>query len=406
MSTSTDSGLRPAVRAVDVQHVEAPPGPGIVLFDRLGISEPTFVPAALLPVVGRCDGSRTIDEIRREASRQVGEELPLAFVRGIVRQLDERRLLVGPAFTTAAKAAAAEFLAAPFRPPRHAGAAGGPADPGELRQALRRMVGEPGPALPLPRGLVAPHIDLERGRDGYRAAYNRLLASPAADLYVVFGTGHAGPTAPITGLELDWSTPLGTAPTDRAFVRAVHAAIGGPDPIDVLLHRDEHSLEFQVLFLQHLHERRGDPPPRIAGFLCGSLPSADGDPLREAWCQRLVSAFRAAEAAAPGRVCYLAGADLAHVGPTFGDAAPVDGARLERLAGTDRAHLEPLLRGEPGAFHRSVVGSGNPDRICSAPAITLCAELAGGTGELLHYGQACAADGDQVVTFCAGVFTG
>ncbi|MBL8730536.1 MAG: AmmeMemoRadiSam system protein B [Planctomycetes bacterium] len=392
---------RPAVRAVDVQRTDG----GIALTDRLGISEPTLVPDELLPIVGRCDGTRSLAEIAREASRQLRRKVPLALVRDLVRQLDDRLLLVGPRFETALQAAAAAFLAAPDRPARHAGSAGCPAEPAALRRALDELLGRAastdGPPV---RGLVAPHIDLARGAAGYRAAYRRLLAAPAADLYVVFGTGHAGPSTPVTGLRLDWSTPLGTAATDRAFVDAVHAEFGAPDPASVLMHRDEHSLEFQVLFLQHLHELRGDPAPRIAGFLCGALPAAAGDPLREPWCRALLAAFRGAERATPGRVCYLAGADLAHIGPVFGDATAVGDDRLAALDTADRGYLALLERGEPGAFHAAIEAAGNGDRICSAPAITLCGALAGGRGELLHYGQARAEDGSQTVSFAALAF--
>ncbi|MBL9076450.1 MAG: AmmeMemoRadiSam system protein B, partial [Planctomycetes bacterium] len=271
-------------------------------------------------------------------------------------------------------------------------------------RALTDLVGPGrGPTARL-RGLVAPHIDLWRGRAGYRAAYGELLGAPPADLYVLFGTGHAGPDAPLTGCELDWATPLGTAPTARGFVAEVHAALGAPDPAALLMHRDEHSVEFQVLFLQHLHERRGLPPPRIAAFLCGALPATTGDPLQEPWCRDLLAAVAAAAQRHGGHVLWLAGADLAHVGPMFGDPAPVDDARLARLAAADRAWLTHLDRGAPGAFHRAIDAAGNPDRICSAPAITLCAALAAGRGELLHYGQAQAPDGSQAVSFSALAF--
>jgi AmmeMemoRadiSam system protein B len=363
------------------------------------------VPGELLPIVGRCDGSRTLTEIAREASRQLGSEVPLTFVRDLVQELDERLLLIGPRFDAAVQQAAATFLTGGSRPARHAGSAGCPAERPALQHALDGLLGPVHTAAAAVRGLVAPHIDLARGAIGYRAAYRRLLAAPAADLYVVFGTGHAGPPAPVTGLPLDWSTPLGLAPTDRRFVATVHAVTGAADPASMLMHRDEHSLEFQVLFLQHLHARRGEPPPRIAGFLCGALPCAAGDPLQEPWCQSLLAAFRAAERAVDGRVCYLAGADLAHIGPFFGDAAAVDGPRLDRLDTADRGHLAWLERGEPGAFHASIDSIGNADRICSAPAMTLCSALAGGNGELLHYGQARADDGSQAVSFAAMVFT-
>lgn len=381
------------------------PERGVVLRDRLGLSEPTFVPEPLLPIVGRCTGEHTLAQIRQAAARQLGEDVPLAFVTGLVQQLDDRLLLLGERFDAALTGAAADFLAPGVRPASHAGSAGCPSDPTALRRALAAMVlGPAGPTTAL-RGLVAPHIDLQRGADGYRAAYTRLLAAPPADLYVVFGTGHAGPQAPVTGLPLDWQTPLGTVTTDRAFVDAVHAVLGPPQPMDLLIHRDEHSLEFQMLFLQHLHERRGGGQPfRVAGFLCGALPSASGNPLDEAWVQRLLGAFRSAEQVSGQRVCYVAGADLAHIGPFFGDDAAVDDARLLQLATAERERLQWLEQGAPGAFHAAVDCAHNPDRVCSAPAITLCAALAGGAGELLHYGQARADDGSQTVSFCAMAF--
>ncbi|MBL9079472.1 MAG: hypothetical protein JNL08_18360, partial [Planctomycetes bacterium] len=123
----------PAVRALDVQHVDGQGGAGIVLTDRLGVSEPTFVPAALLTIVGRCDGTRSLARIRAEAAAQLGNGLTLADVREVVGQLAERGLLLGPRFTAAVRAAAAAFAGLPARPARHAGSAGYPTDPTELR---------------------------------------------------------------------------------------------------------------------------------------------------------------------------------------------------------------------------------------------------------------------------------
>ncbi len=397
----------PAIRPLELQQVDRGAEPGVVLVDRLGISEPTFVPQELLPIVGRCTGEWSLAAIQQQASAQLGEAVPQAFVEALVAQLDERLLLLGERFDAAVARAAEQFLDRGVRPVSHAGSAGCPSDPVALRAALGEVVrGPAGPQRPL-RGLIAPHIDLQRGTEGYRAAYERLLAAPPADLYVVFGTGHGGPAAPVTGLALDWQTPLGTVTTDRQFLAAVQAVLGAPNPADVLLHRSEHSLEFQMLFLQHLHERRGGQRPfQVAGFLCGALPSASGDPLREDWVQRLLDGFRATEQACGKTVCYVAGADLAHIGPFFGEEPAVDDTRLAALAAAERQRLRWLETGAPGAFHAAVDCGNNPDRVCSAPAITLCAALAGGAGELLHYGQARAADDSQTVSFCAMAFAG
>src|SRR5688572_27934935 len=133
MSARNPTSERPAVRALEVERIDDPE-PGIVLIDRLGISEPAFVPAELLPIVGRCDGTRSLLEIAREASAQLGEPVPMPLIESLVRQLDERQLLLGPRFDAAVAAAAAAFLAGGSRPPRHAGSPGCPADAGELQR--------------------------------------------------------------------------------------------------------------------------------------------------------------------------------------------------------------------------------------------------------------------------------
>jgi hypothetical protein len=320
--------------------------------------------------------------------------------------MEARLFLDGPGFRAALDAATAAFLGGSVRPSSHAGrAAGYPRTAGAARAALESMIRRiDAPPQPAPRGLVAPHIDPARGREGYASAYGALAGCAPADLYVVFGTGHQGPQAPVTGLELDWETPLGTLASDREFVQAIHARLGPATATDLLLHRQEHSLEFQMLFLRHLV---GDHPCQVAGFLTGHLPSSTARLADEGYVQELLGCF--AEAAENVRrggrtVCFVAGADLAHIGPDFGDHQPVDAARLERLANDEHQRLAHLERGDPSAFHAAVQAGGNPDRICGATPMFLTAALAGGPGRLLHYGQAKAVDGAQTVSFCAMLY--
>ena len=319
----------------------------------------------------------------------------------MVAQLDERLLLLSPRFETAMADAAVAFAQSGRRAAQHAGSPGYPADAAGLRAELGELVPPAEPSRPTPRGLVAPHIDLARGRAGYAAAYGYLAKCEPADLYVVFGTGHQGPAAPVTGLALDWETPLGIARTATPFVEAVHARIGAARPADTFLHRGEHSLEFQVLFLQHV---LGSRPFEVAGFLCGSVPSRDAQPTPEA--VELIAAIDEEARRSGRRVCYVAGADLAHIGPQFGDSDRIDGPRLTRLESEERTRLEPLERGAPDAFFHGLESTGNPDRVCGTTPMYLTAALATGSAELLHYGQAPADDGSQCVSFCAMAFHG
>ena len=186
------------MRPLDVQRVSEPDR-GIALVDRLGISETTFIPEHLLPIVGRCTGELSIAEIHSEAAPQYADSLAIENVHQVVQQLDERLLLLGERYDAAVRSAVAAFIATGTRASSQAGSAGYPPDPESLRAALDRMLDAASAsetAAAPPRGLIAPHIDLQRGAAGYGAAYHHLLAAEAADLYVVFGTGHADPAPP------------------------------------------------------------------------------------------------------------------------------------------------------------------------------------------------------------------
>ncbi len=396
---------RPAFRQLEVHRVEHEGRAGIVLHDPLGIAaQQVFLPEALLAAVALFDGERTIGAIEAEILRSCGQNPPTGFVAGLVQQLDERLVLQSARFREALDQNMAGFLDQPVRPPRHAGSLGYPAEQAAAREALASMVRRPPADQPRrtpPRGLVAPHIDLVRGREGYVTAYSYLAECQPADLYVVFGTGHQGPGAPVTGLAMDWETPLGTLRTDRDLVAAIHDSVGPAHRVDQFLHRDEHSLEFQMLFLAHVLDGHIEDA-EVAGFLCGHLPCTGQDILQETYFTRVLDAFRSA---CDGRsVCFIGGADLAHLGPFFGDPAAVDQDRLDTLAKVESEKLAHLVRGDVGAFHHSVEHNGNPDRICGTTPMVLTAVLADSAGQLLHYDQALARDGSQVVSFCTMVF--
>lgn len=114
--------------------------------------------------------------------------------------------------------------------------------------------------------------------------------------------------------------PLGPVTTDRAFVNALQANCGHDLFADEMLHRTEHSLEFQMLFLKYSLADRQDftvvpilvssfhhmimtwtPPtetPRVTDFLAALRKTIADD----------------------GRAVYVvAGVDFAHVGRKFGD---------------------------------------------------------------------------------------
>jgi AmmeMemoRadiSam system protein B len=104
------------------------------------------------------------------------------------------------------------------------------------------------------------------------------------------------------------------------------------------------------------------------------------------------------------KVCVIAGVDLAHVGPRFGDALANTPAVLERVAREDGKMLEPVIAADPAAFFESVAADGDSRRICGlSPIYAFLRALPGARGELLRYSQW--PDQQGAVSFCAAAFS-
>ena len=151
-------------------------------------------------------------------------------------------------------------------------------------------------ATPSLRGVLSPHIDFQRGGPVYTWSYKELVENSQADTFVVLGVAHQYCRRRFALTCKDFETPLGVVPTDRAYVDRI-ASLAGRDLFDdELAHRTEHSIEFQVVFLQYLLGGRRDFS--IVPILVGSfhdLMERGVDPIDDPEVSRFVQALRAAE---------------------------------------------------------------------------------------------------------------
>ena len=120
---------------------------------------------------------------------------------------------------------------------------------------------------------------------------------------------------------------------------------------------------------------------------------------------RFLDALAETVAASRRRVVFVAGADLAHVGPRFGDAEPVSPDEATRLAAADRAMLATVTAGDADAFFDDAARDGDARRVCGlSPIWTLLRATSGTPGVLRHYAQT--PDPQCVVTFASVIFQG
>ena len=75
---------------------------------------------------------------------------------------------------------------------------------------------------------------------------------------MIFGTCHAGMADPFALTRKDYDTPFGPARVDRDVVEALAARARQDCFGSELAHRNEHSIEFQAVFLNYLYGGRRD----------------------------------------------------------------------------------------------------------------------------------------------------
>lgn len=386
-------------RPLHARSLEHRGRPFVALSDPLGISpSQVLVPREHYDhLVRHFDGRRSLVEIRERAALLSGLPPATAVLESLVLQLDRAMLLDGPTFGAFVDRDRAE----PVRPAAFAGRSYA-ARPADLRDQLDALFSHPrgsgppagpgatlDPGRPL-RAVLSPHIDFHRGGPTYTWAYRELIERTDADLFVVLGVAHQPTHHRFVLTRKDFATPLGAARTDRAFVDRLAARAGTHLFDDELVHRGEHSVEFQAIFLRHLLGGRRDFA--IVPILVGSfhdLMLEGVEPIDDPEVRRFVEALRSAASASGHRVAYIGGIDLCHVGPEFGDPDRLDDATLDAVRRFDASLLDRAAAGDPAGWFAVAAAVENRYRVCGlAATYTLLHAIGPSRGRLLRYDQA------------------
>jgi AmmeMemoRadiSam system protein B len=379
----------------------------VLVRDREGyVPEGAMIEASLLGLLQYFDGTSTLEEMREDLARRGAGFISVADLEAFAESLDGHYMLESDRFR-AEQGRRREFLEGPLRAPSHAGAAY-PEEPQAARAFLQEKLERAAPAPPgRLRRLIAPHIDLRLGADVYAHAVRRLHAAGRPDVVVVLGVCHAACESPFVACRKDFTTPLGTVSHDGAFLDRLEARVGRALTEGQLVHMDEHSVEFQALWLAHLWP---EDPPRIVPFLVRGFheqvmrresPASVGE------IEAFVAALRETIAEDRRAVLVLASVDLAHQGPLYDHDEGLDEAGERRMEEQDRAILDRVVAGDAEGFFRAIAEDENARQVCGVGPIYLTLRLGEGGGDLLRYGQGrIHPESGSVVSFAAVSFAG
>jgi AmmeMemoRadiSam system protein B len=408
---------RPRLRPLEGYPTTRNGQPFLALRDPSGVTDAVAtLPPMAVAVVQLCDGESTLDEICTRFFERYRQRLTREALGALLAQLDEALLLDSERFRNHAANVFAEFARLDARPPLMAGRSY-PKEAEQLAAQLDGFFAPPlGPGRPAPtssassmrpKAIVAPHVDFARGGAAYAWAYKDLAASSdrPPDLVVVLGTDHIGVEQPFSLTRKHYDTPLGRVATDVELVEKVAEAGGGLELFkDEHHHRGEHSLEFQMVWLRHIYGARADGIKALP-ILCGSLSDhieRGGELAARNATTRFLDAL--ATAIAGRDVLFVAAADLAHVGPRYGDAEPLSDDDKRSLEKRDRETLAPVLRGDPVGWFDEIRRERDQRRVCGLSPVYAMLRLANpGPGRLEVYAQ-CPAEQGSVVSIASIVY--
>jgi AmmeMemoRadiSam system protein B len=396
--------LPPLRLTLDVQPVQHQGQAYFLLRDKLELAGPQslMVPVALGPLLAMLDGRRSAMRTALELEQQLGIAVDPRDVLRFIQQLSDACLLEDARSEAARRDALVDYRSAPYRSPALIGGVY-PAEPDALRHRLSGYGWESASAAVAGNitGIISPHIDYHRGGPVYATLWRAAQeAARAAEVVVIFGTDHSGGLDRITLSGVDYATPFGRLPTDTAARDAIAGALGDEAFADELNHRTEHSVELASVWLHFA--RDGEPVP-IVPVLCGHPANymSAGSILPETPAGRAIAALRGALAGR--RVLAVAAADLAHVGPAFGDPIPF---RPDEKAAVRTADEELIAACEGGAAAVLQCAARIDDqfRICGLAPIACMLELIGPSSpETLAYDQCPADEAAGSIVSIAGV---
>ncbi len=393
---------------LDFMPSPVPDRPGLVIRDCYQYSDVTLIiPPALVHCLECFDGNHTELDLRATLVQTTGELDVSELERNLIDTLSQSGFLEDEVFAGLKAGRHQAFAASPVREPAHAGSAY-PAQPDDLRAAMAGYLASSATPFADGRdgmvGIAAPHVSPDGGWKTYREAYRKLGPLYRDRTFVILGTSHYGDPDRFGLTRKAFVTPYGSTAVNQDLVNAL---AGEPAAkMEDYCHAVEHSIEFQVLFLQSIY----GPDIRILPILCGSYARsiyAGGKPEDDEGVRRFLGKLGELWAREGDRLFWILGIDMAHMGQRYGDqfTAHADRGRMSEVKERDSRRIDRIDAGDADGFWDLVQQNRDDLKWCgSSPLYTFMRAVPQARGSLLKYEQ-WNIDDKSVVSFAAMSFS-
>ncbi len=383
-----------------------PERPGLYIRDPYHYSDATLlVPPPLVQALECFDGQQSVLDLRSELVRITGEIQVGDLEKHLFEALDEAGFLENDRYRALRADREAAFALEPIREAAFADSAY-PEDRVALADLLTGRIGGP-EGDPRVQAIAAPHASPDGGWATYRAAYRSLPAIEAGQekTFIILGTSHYGAPDRFGMTRKKFETPFGLARNASSYVDELEAAAPKAIRMEDYCHAVEHSIEFQVVMLQHLY----GADVQILPILCGPFVKSvyeGGLPEHNEDVRRFFDALGELSTREGKKICFVLGVDMAHMGQRYGDPliARANAGEMLGIEQRDRQRIAQIAAGNPQEYWSLVQEKQDDLKWCgSSPFYTFMKVKPELRGELLEY-QHWQIDAQSVVTFGAMAF--
>jgi len=405
------------LRNISARRIMLQNSPMILLEDPEHFSPaPLVVPDndAMIFILACLNGDHTPRDIQADFMRNFGALLMSEQLDSIIEKLDKNYFLDNDNFRAFSEGVIKDYLKSRVRKSFHAGSTY-PVEKEDVAELLDSILAEGKPypqetaqeTPACPRAIIAPHIDFFRGERVYGSVYKCLTDCLPPDLIVILGTLHEPVASRFIFTKKNFQTPLGLAETDLEILGALEDIIP-PNELygDEFSHRAEHSIEFQVLWLQYIYRQTG--PITILPILCSSLGDyveSGKSPAEDEDYMRFPRALKKVLAENDRQVLFVVGADFSHIGPAFGDPEMLSNPFLLETRSEDQRILEAISNADEEQFFSIIAGQNDRYRVCGLPPVyALLKMMEDAKGTVVDYDQSVDEQGTTSVSFAGVVF--
>lgn len=404
-----DDTIIPNLREdLSIRVVEEDSQKFVVLSDPKGYSaHPVAIPIDLIPLLQMLDGSNSVQGLYEHIKENTGREPDMTPLIELIKYLDHMLYMDSPRLKEY-ESEIEEYIKHPVRKPVCAGSSY-PDDPKILNKMLTQLMDIKHNYVKddkQVKGVFLPHIDFRTGMDAhicYSAAYNN-LKNTDADVYVIFGTSHYSNDDLFMITDKDFETPFGIVETDKELISDLAGELPFDLPLYHLAHREEHSIELQLIQLQHSSNNKNF---KILPILTGSYFNfmSDGlSPEKDKKLNNFISTLRNVLDKSGKKVVFLASGDLAHIGRKFGDEFDASD-ELKALSDEDSGLMDALSECNPDTFFQLIKEKGDNRKICGLPpAYAMLKTAMPEKGQSLSYGQWYEKETSSAVSFGTVIF--